>query len=194
MNPDFQWRWIWGSDEPLIVLTPDPSWIPPDFLRRLSKDTGLRFEIEKIDDFADFEARLVPLDAPALVWLPSTWAKGLAEQSLLLPFTDSPDLPARVHPDFRDRDKGTEAFIAVLWALNGSELRIEGLALPTNGKNRLAALRALRAWTSPENAKTQILASAANSALLFSSQSDLPFERRADALRNRPLSDIKEKR
>lgn len=194
-HPDFKWSGLLGPDQPLIVLTPDPAWIPPGFLIRLSRETGLQFQLEKIDDFADFEARLVPLDAPALVWLPSTWAKGLASQSLLLPFGDAPDLPARVHPDFRERESnGSEAFLAVLWKQQDNELRVEGLALPTNGKNRLAALRALRAWTSPELAKLQVLGSDANSALEFSSHSDLPFERRADALRNQPLSGIKEKR
>lgn len=185
-EPEIGWRTLFGSPPPLVILTPDASWLPKDFLQIVAKNTETELHLEIIQDFADFEARLVPLDAPAMIWVPMAWARGLASQGLLLDLSDRPDLADRTDADFQSADVGN-TFIPVLWKHEDGELRIEGLALPSTGRDRAAALRVMAKWLSPEIAAELTRKTPAASALEFSNTSDLPFEKRADALRNRPL-------
>lgn len=184
-NPDFDWRVYVQSPETLVILTPDPSWIPNDILSRLTEGTRTELRIEKIEDFADFEAKLVVVDAPDLIWIPLSWARGLSSRGLL--FSLGEDLVSeKVHADFRTATKDY-SYMPVAWAPDDGELRIEGLAVPLNAKHRQAALDLVLRWTSPDLASRQIRAIPAASTLAFSSNADLPFEKKVDSLRNSSL-------
>lgn len=184
-HPDFHWRSIFYTADSVVILTPDPEWIPADFLRAISEQTETELRVEQIADFADFEARLVLLDAPGLVWIPAEWARGLSAHGLLLPLGEG-RLIERVHADFRSATKD-DSYLPVAWAPAEGALRIEGLAVPVNGKDRSTAIAAVLAWTNAENASRQIRAIPAASALSFSDDADLPFDKKAKSLRNRTL-------
>lgn len=190
-HPDFAWRSFYSSSDAVILMTPESSWIPDEFLQKLSKDAQVEIRVERVDDFADFEARLLIADAPSLVWIPLSWAKGLASQHLLYPAGERRALRNKVHPDFRSIAPEL-TYLPVLWNLEKSELRIEGLAIPMNGADRREGMRIATLWTNTEWAEEQLKdLPDSRSALSFSSSSDLPFERRADDLRNHPLSALK---
>lgn len=173
------------------MLTNDSSWLPEEFLRRLSKEAAVEVHVERIEDFADFEARLILADAPALVWIPLSWAKGLASQHLLFPAGARRALRNRVHSDFRSIAPEL-TYLPILWDVENNELQIEGLALPANGIDRRMAMQIAMLWTSTDLAMAQLAnLPKARSALSFSTTSDLPHERRADDLRNHPLSALK---
>lgn len=190
-HPDFSMRSFWSSPESVTVLTNDAAWLPEDFLRKLSKEAAVEIHVEQVEDFADFEARLITADAPALIWIPLSWAKGLASQHLLFPAGERRALRNRVHSDFRSIAPEL-TYLPVLWNVENNELQIEGLALPANGRDRRMAMIIATIWTNTDVATAQLRAlPGTRSALTFSTTSDFPFERRADDLRNHPLSSLK---
>lgn len=189
-NPDFTWRGLLFTPDEVIILTSDRSWLPDAFIDELSKAADAKIRIEEVQDFADFEARLVTADAPPLIWIPLSWAKGLASQDLLFPAGVRRALRNSVHKDFRSIAPDL-TFLPVLWSFDTSVLRIEGLAVPMNSPHRRTGMMLATIWTRTELAHRQLDLVPVASALTFSSASDLPFERRADALRNHPLSALK---
>lgn len=190
-HPQWSWRDLLPSRDPIVIMTSDANWLPATFIKKISEETEMEFRIEKVDDFTDFEARMVLLDAPSLVWIPLSWAKGLDSQKLLRPYVLKSRDRKLIHPDFATMTPDL-SYIPVLWQIENSDLHLEGLAIPSNAKDRGAALKILEKWISSENALAQLKAvPGVSSALSFSDQADLQPEQKASALRNQSLLRLK---
>lgn len=191
--PDFSLPGISKSPRPLTLLAYDSRNLKESFLQEIEELTGIPVELEIVSDFTDFEARLVTTDAPALVWLPPSWARALAHQNLLLGLDSlKDDLNRSVSSDFR-RNSPLQDWteVPLLWAIRDGKVHIEALALTTNSRDSRRALQVMKAWIRPEIAVRQVVLGEDASALRTLDDWDLPHSRRAKSLRDRPFKGLK---
>lgn len=194
-SPDFQWKKIFPSASgPLIILAHDRTWLPEEVLQKIAKETKQEIQVEVVPEFADFEARVIPLDSPPLLWVPASWAQALGNQGLLgdLGYQEE-DLQNKISPDFVSSEATTECFLPFLWIIQNKELRVEGFAFSHGEKGRYEALTVLRTWFKNENALMQTMATPASSALQSLDQENLPYEKRSRALRDQNFRLLKTK-
>lgn len=177
-----------------MLLAYDSRNMKESFLRELEEAAGVPLKLEVIEDFADFEARLVTQDAPGLVWLPPAWARALAHQNLLVGLRAlRNELEKAVSPDFRRSSALNDwTDVPLLWSLKDRRIRIESLAIAANTPDARRALKVLREWLRPEIAVRQVQLGEDSSTLLSLDQWDLPFERRARSLRDHSFQGLRE--
>ncbi|MBX2986448.1 MAG: hypothetical protein KF802_00995 [Bdellovibrionaceae bacterium] len=185
-HPDFHWQDYFSSSKPLVILTPNRDWLPESFVQRLSKEIDQEIRIEVVEDFADFEARLIPMDSPPLLWMPSSWAEALGSQGLLTELApQSPWVRDQVSADFIQPVTARLFFVPLLWDVEDQSLRVEGVAIPHGGENRAAALAALRKWLKPTVALAHVRdVPEAATTVLSLEEKNLPHEKRASSLRD----------
>lgn len=193
-SPDFEWPTLRRADEPLHILAYDSRNLKESFLRELEEATGVPIQVDVVSDFADFEARLVTQDAPALLWLPPSWARALANQHLIVGLRSlRQDLERAVSADFR-RASATNDWteVPLLWSLKNRQIQIESVALSANTTDTRRALNVLKHWMQPEIAVRQVQLGEDSSTLLALDQWDLPHERRARSLRDHSFQGLRE--
>lgn len=186
VSPDLQWKKLFPSSSgPMVILAYDRTWLPEAVLQKIAKETKQEIRVEVVPEFADFEARVIPLDSPPLLWVPASWAQALGDQGLLgdLGYQEE-DLRNKVSPDFISSEGTNERFLPFLWVIQNKELRVEGFAFSHGEKGRYEALTVLRTWFKNENALMQTVAVPASSALQSLDQENLPYEKRSRSLRD----------
>ncbi len=191
-RPEIDWESVLGKEKPLLILVPQNSWLTAESVRFLSEKIKRDLRLEPIDDFEEFEARLVPLDSPSLVWLPASWAEAFEEQDLLADFDRlNEEIREKVSPDFVSIETVKPHFLPLLWAVEKQTLRVEGFATPHGGTDRSGAIKALRALLSTEQALRFVRESAAASTLRSLDEEDLPLEKKSRTLRDLGLRGLK---
>lgn len=190
-HPGWDPRRLLLQQDPVQILVADPQWLPKEFVRKIEKISRRGLQSEEMPEFADFEARLVPLPSPDLLWLPSTWAKALAHQNLLLNLDSMGDeIRSTVHADFLDSGFGS-FFVPMIWTVQKDELQVWGVAIPKNATDPWASLKALRSWLETESALAQVRNVNAASAFRTLEDEDLPAEKKPSALRNMNFTKLK---
>jgi hypothetical protein len=192
-RPDFNLRAYLPSKDPFIILVADRTWLPQEFLDRLSQELDIEIQLEEAPEFADLEARLISQDAPGLLWMPVSWAQALAEQRLISEImSDRPLISKSVSPDFLITKSGEHlSFIPMIWSAQGNQLRVEGLALAHGGRDRAIALRVMRRWLKADLAELQVRLVDGASALKSLDGADLPYQKRARSLRDLNFKSLK---
>lgn len=185
-SPDFRWKKLFPlSSGPVVILASDRSWIPDNVLQKIEKETKQEIRIEVVPEFADFEARVIPLDSPPLLWVPASWAEALGNQGLLGDLgAPEEDLKNKISPDFLGSESAPSRFLPLLWTIQNKELRVEGFAFSHGEAGRLEALTVLQAWFKNETALLQTTSVPASSALQSLDQENLPYEKRSRSLRD----------
>lgn len=191
-HPKFDFEAIWGRPKPLLILSYGSPWLTNDFIQNLSEETKIDIQIETVDDFTEFEARLIPLDSPALVWAPISWIKAFSEQGLLANLEEELGSSAfdQLSPDFKS-DSPQSSFIPLLWSMENKTLRIEGLAIPHGGDQRSAARKIIHAWLKKDLMLSFVKKSPASSTLRSLDHEDLSLEKKSRTLRDLDLRSLK---
>lgn len=191
-KPEIDWESIFGKEKPLVLLAPENSWLTREVAQNLSEQIKRDVQIEIIDDFEEFEARLVPLDSPSLVWLPASWAAAFEGQDLLADFDRlNEEIRTKVSPDFVAIETGKPHFLPLLWSVEKNNLRVEGFAIPHGGTDRSGAIKALRSLLATDQALRLTRESPAASTLRSLDEEDLPHEKKSRTLRDLGLRQLK---
>lgn len=184
-RPEINWRSFFGEQPPLVILAPEEAWLNQDLAKLLGEILERPVVLEQIDDFTEFEARLIPQDTAPLVWMSANWARAFHAQGLLSDFDRlNKVIRDKVSPDFQFAEAPVPVFLPLMWARQSELTRIEGFALPSGGRERADALKLMRRLLRDENSIEFARKAPVATTLRALDNADLPLEKKALFLRD----------